>query len=482
MSVALKNVAWATAGIWGQQLFAFLTTIFLARLLTPESFGIVATAMLFIIFVQRLLLEGVAFAIVQRTNLTPTYLNSAFLTALAIGAALSLVMMVLAPLVSEAIREPKIKNVMIALAVLPFIEGLACVPNGILRRAMAYRSLAMRTLAVNFLGGVVGIALASTGHGVYSLVAQQIVASSGSAAALYIAANWRPGTSTSKADVWELARFATPMFGSTVLFVATNRLDIIVLSAMFGAQATGAYALAKRIVRLLIDLFISGLNSVSLSKYSEMSRNSEHLGANLLHQSEIVSLAIFPVFFGMAAVSPNLIGAVLEPSWAAAIPVLQILAASAPFQSLSITTSGPLIALGRTRYVFGFNLIGLVVFLLALYVLGDFGATGVALSFAAQSIASYIVIVFMIKHLLQIRLDQYVARIARIALLSLTMTVTTMACQRYLLSMEGDLANLLAGAVIGALVYGVLVAVFLRQTAADAIQQVRSLLKGRVKA
>ena len=276
--------------------------------------------MLFIIFVQRLLLEKITFAIVQRTNLTPTYLNSAFLTALAIGAALSLVMMVLAPLVSEAIREPKIKNVMIALAVLPFIEGLACVPNGILRRAMAYRSLAMRTLAVNFLGGVVGIALASTGHGVYSLVAQQIVASSGSAAALYIAANWRPGTLTSKADVSEHARFATPMFGSTVLFVATNRLDILVLSAMFGAQATGAYALAKRVVSLLIDLLISGLNSVSLSKYSEMSRNSEHLGANLLRQSEIVSLAIFPVFLGMAAVSPNLIGAVLEPSWAAAVP------------------------------------------------------------------------------------------------------------------------------------------------------------------
>ena len=240
-----------------------------------RAFGVVAIATLFTLFIQRFLLEVVGYAVIRRPAIDDAYVDAAFYVAMALAIALALVMVAVALPLGRLLGEPQLPAVLLGLAAMPLLDGLACVQNCLLRRNMQYKVLAFRTIGANFLGGLIGIGMAVADYGVFSLVAQQLIASAGSFVALWWASPWRPSARLSATDVREIVRVGYPMMGSALLFFVTNRLDIIVLSATLGAAATGIYSLAKRIVRLFIDLFVSGLNSVG----SRLSPRARGIGA-----------------------------------------------------------------------------------------------------------------------------------------------------------------------------------------------------------
>ncbi|MES2663876.1 MAG: lipopolysaccharide biosynthesis protein [Pseudomonadota bacterium] len=397
MSSAIKSTLWATLGNWGQQIFAFVTMIVVARLLDPAAFGVLAIAMLFILLLQRVLLESIGFAVVRTESITPSYLNAAFVFSVGGGLLFGLILFLTAPFFAQLFSEPQLKPVLQVLALMPVIDGLGMVQTGLLRRDMQFKALAMRTLGANFLSGIVGISCALYGLGVWSLVAQQLVMSMGGLVVLWYACNWRPTHVWRKQDFSNIAYFGLPMVGNAILFVFANRLDIVFLAAAANSSVTGIYSFAKRVVRMVTDLFVSGAMNVSLSMLSALKGDKAQQKNLVVMQLKFVSLIVFPLFIGLSCVASDLVPLMLGAKWIDAIPVLQVLAVFGVVQVVILMCTNVLVSAGSSKELFIFNMCGVAVLTLLLVFAVNYGAGGVAAAFVTQSLITLPLLLCLVK-------------------------------------------------------------------------------------
>src|SRR5690606_17044303 len=136
--------------------------------------------------------QGFGDAIVQRKDLEPDHLNSAFWASVGAGVILCITSWLIADHVAAIYREPRLGQIIRALSPLFVLSGLSSAQQGILRRRLAFKSLAVRTSAGSLAGGFSGITLAAFGFGVWSLVVQSLMMALVSTVLLWRVSDWRP--------------------------------------------------------------------------------------------------------------------------------------------------------------------------------------------------------------------------------------------------------------------------------------------------
>ena len=204
---AIAGAAWAAVQNWGSQFGALIVFLVLARLLTPEDFGLVALANVFLAFVQVFLNQGFPQALIQRKNLEPEHIDTAFWTNIAVGVVLAIAGMIAAPWVSAAFDRTALTPILRWFSLLLVVSSLVDVQQALLERAFAYRYLAVRSLLGLLISGVVGITLALSGAGVWSLVAQQLIYETVGMLVLWRASDWRPQFRFSMRHFQDLFKF-----------------------------------------------------------------------------------------------------------------------------------------------------------------------------------------------------------------------------------------------------------------------------------
>jgi O-antigen/teichoic acid export membrane protein len=170
-----RGVAWAGASNWGGQLLSFCAYTALARLLDPHAFGQVAIASVYLAFIQLIVTQGFGTAIIQRDDLQDEHLDSAFWIAMATAAFFCLLSLLLTRTIACLFHEPSVAPVIGWLSLSLFFYALSSIPTAILTRALNFRAIAVRSLAATGVGGMVGVAMAWLGWGVWSLVGQWLV-------------------------------------------------------------------------------------------------------------------------------------------------------------------------------------------------------------------------------------------------------------------------------------------------------------------
>ncbi|MBK7917791.1 MAG: oligosaccharide flippase family protein [Chloroflexi bacterium] len=131
---AAKGVVWTAIGNWGNQIATIIVFIVLTRLLGPEAFGLVAMATVFTSFMAIFAEQGLGQAIVQREQLEPEHLDTAFWTNLLVGTGLTLLSIMLSGLVAKIFREPKLQPVVAILSVTFVLTALSSTQQALLQR------------------------------------------------------------------------------------------------------------------------------------------------------------------------------------------------------------------------------------------------------------------------------------------------------------------------------------------------------------
>jgi PST family polysaccharide transporter len=175
-STVRRSLAWAAALSWGERATSTIFTIVLAAILGPEAFGIVAMALVYLAVVDLFLEQGFLTTIVQREQLDREHLDSAFWVNLAWCLVLTAASFGLAGWWASVNDVPELEDVIKVMSVLVVVTGLTIVQQAHLQRQLQFRKLAIRANIAALVGGIVGLALALSGAGVWSLVAQQITA------------------------------------------------------------------------------------------------------------------------------------------------------------------------------------------------------------------------------------------------------------------------------------------------------------------
>lgn len=330
--VRLRTAAlWSFALMGGRQLINVLVVVVLAALLGPSAFGTVAVATLYVLLVQQLFQQGLAPALVHLHELGPRQLDVAFRLVVTIGLLAFTATLVLAPGIAAVFDDPELTPVLRGLSVLLVLSALELVPEARLRHESQFKVLALRANVAVLVGGVVGIALAVTGAGVWALVAQQITAGVVSLVLLQALKGWWPrrlagGYRSAAAEADALLRYSMRASAASAGQFAAQQADSVLVGIFLGTTAVGLYRLAGRLASAAVEPV---LRAAQLALLPDLARRRSAGGASfqtrlLQVQSQLcrVTLPAFGVLVGGAPLVPALLG----QQWAPAVAPLRLLA------------------------------------------------------------------------------------------------------------------------------------------------------------
>jgi O-antigen/teichoic acid export membrane protein len=345
----LSAVKWAYSLYWGGKGISAVVFFLLAGLLGPKDFGTVAIATIYITFLQLFLDQGLATALIQRRNLEQEHLNAVFWVNLAFSLALVLISFLFSRLWAAFNHAPEVSSVIRILSLSIVIEALSTVQAALLQREMNYRTLSIRTNLSVLVSGIVGIALAFSGFGVWSLVSQQLLKDILSLVLLWRLSSWRPSFRFSWRALKELLSFSVPHFFSQLASFVDTQLASVVLGAFFGPIAVGLYKFVERAVATVVSMSSGSIHIVTFSMFSRLQDNLVNLQKSVLTSLRMSSAASLPALAGLAVTSDPLMAAI-GASWVPASDALKVLCVSGAAMILASFTSPLIQALGNPQH------------------------------------------------------------------------------------------------------------------------------------
>ena len=347
----LSGLKWAGLSAAAQGVASLAILAVLSRLLTPADFGVLAMALVFVTAAQVLGHRSLGSAIVQRHELGDRHVAAALTLSSAAGAALAGALWLLAPALGRLLAEPAVAPALGALTLAIAISGPATVPEFLLRRQLRFRALAAAELLSQVLGyGLVAIALAAHGFGVWALVWGAVARQGVFAAAVLAAAPRLPRPGLARRETGEVLR-AGAGFSSIALFdLVAHQGSRLVVGRLLGAASLGHYT---RATALAVFAGHPGqiVTRVLFPAMAQRQHRTDRLGAVYLHGTECLALLALPASLMLAVSAPEIVAVVLGAQWDAAVPVLQVLGAGAAFRVGGLLNTPVTRAMGALRRV-----------------------------------------------------------------------------------------------------------------------------------
>jgi O-antigen/teichoic acid export membrane protein len=295
----VRGAQLAGAGWLLSQVLMFAAFVVLARLLTPSDFGQYAAATV-ITGIGGLFSEsGMLAALINRRDRLEEAASTAFVSLLVGGCLLTLASLALAPLIGVFFRSSRIGLVTAAMSGWLFLRALTVVPDALLQRRFSFA----RRVAIDPLGVVayaaISIPLASSGAGVWSLVAGAYGSMTLQVAAAWIFARFRPRRKLASFALWrrELAPYSRAIIGAEMLRRVSLQIDAFMLGRFGGTAALGQYRNGLRVAGQPANAFVSVAAYVLLPAFARISDAKERMRAAALRVHRLVIAAALPVSF-----------------------------------------------------------------------------------------------------------------------------------------------------------------------------------------
>jgi PST family polysaccharide transporter len=433
---AAKGVVWSVIHRWGRAAVSTITFIILARLLPPEAFGLVALATIFTAFIEIFLDSGFSAAIVQRSDLEPEHLDTAFWTSVFTGTLLTIAGIALSGVMASFFGEPELAPILIWLSLSFAVIALSSTQVAILQRRLAFKNLAARSLVATVVGGIVGVGMALAGYGVWSLVGQNLAKSLAAVIVLWRASSWRPKFNFSWKHFKELIGFGVSMLGNKILLFFNRRSDDFLIGYFLGPTLLGYYTIGYRLLLVLIRLVTGITNAVAFPTFSRIQHQPERMRRAFYKVTQYTSLLAIPAFIGMAVLAPELVNTFFGEKWAPSIPVMQILAFIGILQSLLFFNGSIFKASGKPSWYFGIMLLTSVFTVIGFLIAVRWGIVAVAASFVIVSYLVAPVSFIAMRKLIHLDFRTYLRQFVAPLSASLAMTVVLLGF-KYLLSDQG---------------------------------------------
>jgi O-antigen/teichoic acid export membrane protein len=367
------GLKWQAIMVVGRQLLSLAIFTILARLLGPAEFGLMGLTFIYLTIVGYLADQGIGTALVQRAQLDPEHLHTAFWFNFGCAAFLCGTTLLLAEAISTLLGEPRLASLLRWTSISLLFNASSAIQNALFTRQMDFRRPALRALVGQIAGGGVGIGMALTGYGVWALVGQQITGSAVGALFLAIAAAYRPALRFSWRHLRELLGFSSPLVANWLLDLVGSRSDQLLIGKFLGTQVLGIYVVACRIPDLLKQTIIQAVSDVSMPALSRLQQDLPKMTEAIYRGMALNSVVMLAIFPGVAAVAPDLIPLLLGSKWQESGYLCSLLSLYVLIRALQVFTYPALLAAGVTLEFFYLNVVNLVGIVLACFIGIRFG-------------------------------------------------------------------------------------------------------------
>jgi PST family polysaccharide transporter len=371
--------------IASQGLKFFITisaTSVMARLLTPQDYGLIGMVAFVTGFVSMYKDLGLSAATIQKSEITSEQISTLFWVNALLSLGITFLTAAIAPLVAWFYGEPRLTWITVVTAAGFLISGLAVQHEALLRRQMRYFALALIGLTSMVIGYVVGIILAWHGFHYWALVASQLAVVSTSTVLTVSVCRWVPSLPKRDTGVRSMLKFGGNLTGFTTINYFSRNLDNLLIGRFWGAQQLGLYTRAYQLMGLPIDQINEPVTSVAVPSLSRLTDSPESYRKAYLRMLEKIALLTMPCVILLIVTSDWIIHIVLGSQWIGATRIFVLLGVTALFQPISNTTGWLLISQGRTSHMLQWGLISGPIIMASIVVGLPWGAVGVAASYA----------------------------------------------------------------------------------------------------
>ena len=321
----VNGVLWSSVERFSVQGVQFLVMVVMARLLTPKDYGLVGMLAIFIAVAQSLVDSGFSQALIRKQERTETDNSTVFYFNIAVGFLLYGLFYVSAPWVARFYDSPELVDLMRVVCLSVVFNSFAVVQRALLTVRIDFKTQAKASLTAAVVSGIVGIGMAYTGFGYWSIAAQQLVNLGLNTLLLWLFARWRPRWAYSWASFRELFAFGSKLMASGLLDVVYRNMYLLVIGKVFTASSLGHYTRAHQFAEFPSSNLTGIMQRVTYPVLCQIQDDDARLASIYRRFLRVSAFIVFPLLTGLSAVAEPFILLLLKEQWLFAATLLQII-------------------------------------------------------------------------------------------------------------------------------------------------------------
>lgn len=344
----IKGVGWSAADAFLGQGVTFIVGLVLARLLSPDEYGLIGICLIFTTVLNGIVDSGFSNALIRKKEVTDEDYNTMFMTNMAISIVLYVLLFISAPLVSDFFHRIELTALVRVTGLVLFCNALSITQVTILAKRIDFKTKTKASLVSAVVSGVIGIAMAFMGFGVWSLVAQQLSRQLLYTLCLWVLNKWCPKFTFYKDSFKYMWGFGWKLLASGILNNVWNQLYQVVIGRCYTSSTLGHYTRANEYASIFSSNLTSIVQRVSYPVLAEIQDDKERM---VLGYRKVIKVTMFVTavcMISLGAVSEPLIYTLIGTKWHEAATYLPLICISMSLYPLHAINLNILQVLGRS--------------------------------------------------------------------------------------------------------------------------------------
>jgi O-antigen/teichoic acid export membrane protein len=385
-----SGVLWNLASLVFSKGASTIFMLFLARLLAPEAFGLVAMTTLVFELSGVFVNSGLGAALIQSKEVSQKDLDTVFYSNITLSIIAYFALFVSAPWVAEFYNQSELTALVRVMGLVVLINAFRIVQVAVLSREMDFR-LQMKANVVGVaISGFLAVYVAWLGWGVWSLVVQLIASSLIGCLIIWFGSEWRPSLHFSFVSFKRLFKFGRNLLLEGFLSVLYQNSYVLVIGRYFSAEITGLYYFAKKINNTISQQLTGAVQKATFPALSTMQDDDKALLDKYQKIMQIMIFIIAPIMALLGGLAPRVFELAFGEQWAGSVPYFQMLCIVGALYPLHALNINLLNVKGRPDLVLKVGLIKKAVNLTLLLFSIRYGVLGIVLSQVLGSLLSLI--------------------------------------------------------------------------------------------
>lgn len=344
----VRGTIWSGIDSIAGQGITFLVGLVLARLLTPQEYGLIGYIAIIIAILNSIVDSGFSNALIRKKDAGEIDYDTTFIFNMALSLLMAGVMIVTAGPVSRFLNEPELVPLIRAMSVIVVINAAAIIQRTTLTKRVDFKTQTKVSLISSAASGAVGIGMALSGMGVWSLVGQQISRQLLNTVFLWAFNRWTPAWRFSWRSFRELFGFGWKLMVSGLLNTIWNEISQIVIGKCYSTATLGQFTRGKQFSDIFSTNMTTVIQRVSFPVLSSVQDEQTRLREGYRKIIKVTMLLSFVLMFGLGAVADSLLYVLVGSQWSEAAKYLQVLVFSACLYPLHAINLNMLQVAGRS--------------------------------------------------------------------------------------------------------------------------------------
>lgn len=399
---------WSFLDKFGQKVIFLISSVFLMRLLDTSDYGIMGSLLIFIAFSSLLIDSGFGRALLNRKEIGALEYSTVFYFNLAISLLLYVALFISAPLIAQLFNEPLLIPVSRVLFLSLIFNGFSLIQMIIFIKASDFKTQTKANTAALIISTSIALIMAWRGHGVWSLVAQNVIYAFFRSILFWLYSTWRPKKLFSFAKLKVFFAFSNKLLASGAIGAIFNNIYPSIIAMFYPMQQVGYYTQAYKYQDTPFAVLSDTFRSVSMLILSEINNQTERLRRVVSKLIKSIAFLSFPIALILILIAEPLFATLFGEKWLASVPYFQILCIGGAVSPFTFILNELFIAKERADFFLSVEIVKRII--LVILIIGFFkqGITGLAVSWVIYMYITLTISLFLSKKLVDYSLWNFI--------------------------------------------------------------------------